>query len=409
MQGRASMLCSMQFPSPFKKPLPDPYDAGEREQQKSILSFLRMRGVSSSTEIVQGTGLSRSTVIRIADTLCNKGLVINLGMTTFGEKKTGGKPPFRYEFNSSSSWLVSASIKHGSLDLAITDGFSRIRTYEHEDLVPDEALESIAGRITRFVDIAKQTHPFRRTEPLGLTIATQGLVDPTTGIVREVIRFPSWGYNAPVAGIITSRLERDMPVRVESILRMATLAELRKGRGKGLSSMVHVYAGPEGLGAGIVSNGMILSGTNGMAGEIGHMVINPQETEPCGCGRKGCFEQQVDPARFVARNGIRDLHGFFKSYRDGVPEAVSKMDDVAKWMAIGLLNVRLMIDPAIITLAGIYREASDRFIDHIYKEASRYGLNELGPCPKILFSETGESGALVGSSLRLIEEYLQLD
>lgn len=88
------------------------------------------------------------------------------------------------------------------------------------------------------------------------------------------------------------------PVRIGNDARVAALGEATYGAGKGAGSMLMVTLGT-GVGGGVVLDGKILMGTSGVAGEIGHMTIDPYETEHCGCGKKGCLEQYASATGMV--------------------------------------------------------------------------------------------------------------
>ena len=88
------------------------------------------------------------------------------------------------------------------------------------------------------------------------------------------------------------------PVFIGNDARVAALGEAAFGAGNGAESMLMVTLGT-GVGGGVVLNGKILMGTSGVAGEIGHMTIDPYETECCGCGKKGCLEQYASATGMV--------------------------------------------------------------------------------------------------------------
>ena len=88
------------------------------------------------------------------------------------------------------------------------------------------------------------------------------------------------------------------PVRIGNDARVAALGEAAFGAGRGAESMLLVTLGT-GVGGGVVLNGKILMGSSGVAGEIGHMTIDPYETETCGCGKKGCLEQYASATGMV--------------------------------------------------------------------------------------------------------------
>ena len=120
------------------------------------------------------------------------------------------------------------------------------------------------------------------------------------------------------------------PVRIGNDARVAALGEAAYGAGQDAESMLMVTLGT-GVGGGVVLDGKILMGMSGVAGEIGHMTIDPYETETCGCGKKGCLEQYAS-----ATGMVRAAERFLKEKNmDSVlrqKEAVSAKDlwDAAK-------------------------------------------------------------------------------
>ena len=92
------------------------------------------------------------------------------------------------------------------------------------------------------------------------------------------------------------------PVRAANDANAAALGECWKGGGQGYESIVLATLGT-GVGGGIVINGNIVYGAHGAGGEIGHMVLNREETEPCGCGKYGCVEQYCSATGIVFWGG----------------------------------------------------------------------------------------------------------
>ena len=89
-----------------------------------------------------------------------------------------------------------------------------------------------------------------------------------------------------------------LPVKVGNDANMAALGEMWQGGGKGYTNIIMVTLGT-GVGGGIIIDGKMLSGVNGAGGEIGHIQVNDNETEVCGCGRKGCLEQYTSATGIV--------------------------------------------------------------------------------------------------------------
>ncbi|MBR2529633.1 MAG: ROK family protein, partial [Lachnospiraceae bacterium] len=133
-----------------------------------------------------------------------------------------------------------------------------------------------------------------RTDVAGIGISVPGPVDDN-GIVHKCVNL-GWGVFD-----IDEEMKKytGVPVFAGNDANAAALGEVWRGGGKGYNNAVVVTLGT-GVGCGIIVNGKILSGSSGAGGEIGHILVNREETEKCGCGNKGCLEQYAS-ATGIAR------------------------------------------------------------------------------------------------------------
>jgi len=141
---------------------------------------------------------------------------------------------------------------------------------------------------------------------LGTGIGFPGIIDLQTGLLRKAANFPGW-ENYPVRVEIERRLgcqESRTRVAIENDARVAALGEQWRGAARGVENMAVLTLGT-GIGGGIVLGGKIWHCMNGMAGEFGHVTIEP-EGRPCGCGNRGCSEQYASASAIVrmAREAI---------------------------------------------------------------------------------------------------------
>ena len=120
---------------------------------------------------------------------------------------------------------------------------------------------------------------------VGVGIGVPGPVT-ATGIVKGCVNL-GWG-DVPVEEILKDKT--GFPAKAGNDANVAALGELWQGGGKGFENLVMVTLGT-GVGGGIVLDGQIVTGSHGAAGELGHMPVVYDETETCGCGKKGCLEQ----------------------------------------------------------------------------------------------------------------------
>jgi glucokinase len=200
--------------------------------------------------------------------------------------------------------------------------------------------------------------------PVGVAVA--GLVDHD-GVVRFAANLPGVldvGYAAPL------RARLPGPVVVDNDANAAAHAELRLGVARDARHAVLVTLGT-GIGSAVVVDGAVLRGRAGLAGEAGHMVVDPSGP-PCPCGRRGCWERFASGAgllrlardaadagrlpQVVARVGgdpteVRAEH-VTEAALAGDAAAVAVIDELAWWVALGLANLVDLLDSELIVIGG---------------------------------------------------------
>jgi glucokinase len=136
-------------------------------------------------------------------------------------------------------------------------------------------------------------------EFLGAGIGVPGLIDLQTGMMRKAVNLPGW-ENYPARAEIERRLGLPMNgarVVLENDARVAALGEQWLGAARGVPNMAMLTLGT-GIGGGIVLGGKIWHGMNGMAGEFGHVTVEP-EGYPCACGSRGCSERYASASALL--------------------------------------------------------------------------------------------------------------
>jgi glucokinase len=141
---------------------------------------------------------------------------------------------------------------------------------------------------------------------LGTGLGLPGIIDLEAGMMRKAANLPGW-ENYPARTEIERRLglpKDGVRVVLENDARVAAFGEQWLGAARGVANMAVLTLGT-GIGGGIVLGGKIWHGLNGMAGEFGHVTIEP-EGHPCGCGSRGCSEQYASASALVrmAREAI---------------------------------------------------------------------------------------------------------
>lgn len=163
---------------------------------------------------------------------------------------------------------------------------------------------------------------------------------------------------------------------------VAALGEQWRGSGKGFMNMVLVTLGT-GVGGGVIHNGKIVAGSGGAGGEIGHLPVNLNEEEVCGCGKRGCLEQYASATGIVRlanqavkrstipsklRNGNSiSAKLVFDLAKQGDALALEVVDEACRYLGIALAGVAQVVDPEAFVIGGGVSKAGDILITHIKK------------------------------------------
>jgi len=257
-----------------------------------------------------------------------------------------------------------------------------------------QILPDIAAAILGYLEEKK----IARESIIGIGIGVPGPVDDN-GVVNKCVNL-GWGvFNIHAQlGQLTG-----LPVRAGNDATVAALGECWKGGGQGCRNMVLATLGT-GVGGGIVIGGQVLHGTHGAGGEIGHMVLNRDETEQCNCGKYGCAEQYCSATgivrvakRYLASSDVPSClrsikpltcKDVFDAGKAGDEAALAILEQVYAYMGEFLANVCNVVDPEVVVLGGGVSKAGqpllegtkryfDRFVFHGAKHVS-FRLASLG-------------------------------
>jgi glucokinase len=204
--------------------------------------------------------------------------------------------------------------------------------------------------------------------PAAIGMGVPGLVDVANGITKFLPNMSGHWRDVPAAKILSQAV--GCPVYLLNDVRMATLGELKYGRGRDVDSMAFFALGT-GVGGGIVIDGKLRLGSVGAAGELGHLTLLP-DGPLCGCGNRGCLEALASgpalrgeairlmlsghsPRLFEMVNGDvgkvtpREIGAAARAGDTGAKEAI---DHVAHWLGIAVVNVVITLHPQLIVLGG---------------------------------------------------------
>lgn len=271
---------------------------------------------------------------------------------------------------------------------------------------PEATVDQVAAVIAQLGEQA-------RGLPVGVGVAGFVAADRST-----VLRAPNLDWrNAPFGADLTERL--GVPVVVENDANAAAWAEARFGAGRGLRSSVMVTVGT-GIGGGIVADGALQRGGNGMAGEIGHLPL-VVDGKACPCGQQGCWEQYasgtalVRLARYLVESGapaasaLREACGGVAADLTGpmVTAAAAAGDlaalhligEIGEWLGRGLAALAAVLDPECFVIGGGLVAAGDLLLEPARESfARRVPAGRERPAIPIRPATLGNEAGIVGAA-----------
>ena len=209
---------------------------------------------------------------------------------------------------------------------------------------------------------------------VGVGVGAPGPVD-SEGVIYKAANL-GWGVFS-----IKETLENilKLPVMAGNDANVAALGEMWKGGGQGYKDLVVVTLGT-GVGGGIIVNGKMLTGANGAGGEIGHIHVEDDEQETCGCGNRGCLEQ-YSSATGVTRLAKRKLEkttqdsvlrtttlsakSVFDAVKAKDPVAMEIAEQFGQYLGEGLAAIACVTNPEAFVIGGGVSKAGSVLIDYI--------------------------------------------
>ena len=236
---------------------------------------------------------------------------------------------------------------------------------------------SILEDVARAVDTKLAQESISKDEVQGIGIGVPGPVK-TDGTVNKCVNL-GWGVIN-----VAEQLQglSGLSVKVGNDANVAALGEMWQGGGKGHRDVVMVTLGT-GVGGGIIIDGKMVAGATGAGGEIGHIMVNEDEIELCGCGKCGCLEQYAS-ATGIVRMAKRKLaitteetslkalaevtaKDIFDAAKEGDVVALELVDELGRILGTALANIACVVNPEIFVIGGGVSKAGNILIDNVKK------------------------------------------
>jgi predicted NBD/HSP70 family sugar kinase len=344
----------------------------------AVFTAVLTEGPLSRVSLARRLGLSSAAVTKAARPLIDMGYLHELAAT----ERTGpgaGRPASPLAVRADREFFVGVKITADELIGVVCDLCADVRATAHRPLT-DPDVEAVLTELGRLVDeLLDGPGDYRsRTRRLGLAVA--GDVDRTTGLVRYS-PFLHW-HNVP----LSQRAARitGLAVTVENDVKALTAAEHWFGEGVGAESFALVTVGT-GIGCGLVVNGRLVSGSHGVAGEIGHISVDATGPD-CHCGGRGCVEAIAGTDAIVRqardRSGRPELtiDDAVALARGGDERVGAVFARAGSAIGSGIAAVANLVGPARIVVSGEGLVAYDLFEAHIRAGFERQAFGAAADC-----------------------------
>jgi glucokinase-like ROK family protein len=381
----------------------------------AVLDEVRLGHSQSRSDLVAHTGLSRSVVAQRVAELLERGLVVE------GDPgpSTGGRPPRQLTFRADAGHVLVADLGATSIDVAVTTLDGRILGHHDEPASiadgPDVALDRVEELFGQLLATTRGL-PGRIW---GIGIGVPGPVEYRTGRPISPPIMPGWdGY--PVRERLANRY--DAPVWVDNDVNVLALGEWRSGIAAGSDNVVVVKVGT-GIGAGIIVDGRLHRGSQGSAGDVGHIQVSEDRDVVCRCGNIGCLEALAGGAAIARdgeaaaregrslrlrealdRRGTVTAEDVARAASFGDPVAVELLQAAGRRIGAMLAGVVNFFNPSLVVIGGGVAQSGDVLLAAIREAVYARSLPLATRDLLIRRSSLGGLAGVIGASSMVVDQ-----
>jgi predicted NBD/HSP70 family sugar kinase len=370
-----------------------------------LFDLLRDGRPWTRAQLAEATGLARSTVATRIDTLTRLGLIAPFG----GARSTGGRPPALFALNRSARLVVGVDIGATHVRAALTDLDGAILGEVDARIAVTEGPEVVLGWVVESVRdlVARTDRPLSDLGAIG--IGLPGPVEHSTGRPINPPIMPGWDrYDVP------GHLQEvyPVPVLVDNDVNIMALGERRQHL-RDVDDLVLIKVAT-GIGAGIVTGGVLQRGAQGTAGDLGHVRVPGADEVVCRCGNTGCLEAvAAGPALAAA---VRQLGeeaetggDVVELVRAGSQPAMAVVRQAGRDIGEVVATMVNLINPSVVVIGGQVAGAGEHLLAGIRESVYQRSLPLATEHLRIVTSRAGGEAAVLGASALAIEHVLSPD
>ena len=361
-----------------------------------VIDVLRQRGAVSRAQIARQAGLSRTTVGSLVADLIADGFVTE-GATQDGPRgPEGGRPGVLVALDRSAGALVGIDFGHRHLRVAVADLAYEVMAERFVALEVDhaglEGLDAAAGLVGELLEEAG-------VDPTRVLAGGMGLPAPVerpSGLVRSRKILPSLD-DIDAAAAMRERL--GYPVHLDNDANVGALGEATFGAGAGAEVMAYLRMS-DGIGCGLVFGGRPFRGARGFAGEIGHVLVDP-DGPICRCGNRGCLETFAAPPVIVEllerSHGPLTVPAMLELAAAGDAGARRALQDAGRVVGQATAAMCNSLNPDVVVVGGDLSPAGELLLEPMREAVRRFAIPAAAQSVRVVAGVLGERAEVLGA------------
>lgn len=367
-----------------------------------VLKLLCKEGVCSRAQLAKLSQLKQATITNMMNDFINCGLVKEVGFLT-GDR---GRRSIGVSINNEDFGVLAVRIARKNYSVGIFDLSGNSVIVNRRSIPPQQAPANTIEKIIR--DGNRLIAQCEKRRIIAVGVALPGPYSTKTGRIEIMTGVLGWN-KIPVKELFEEHFR--LPVFIEQDANAAALAQYWNSSENLQNQMLVYIAIGQGVGAGIINNGEILRGTEGIAGEIGHTCVN-FNGPPCACGNRGCLENYCSSIAFstMVNEALKpkeslsfsDIVLLMKSGNETVKEEFLKTCDI---LSIGVVNIINSFNPSIVVLGDEMSHIAPKLmLTRVTENVKEHLLPEIYKGTKISLSLTGRDSMVHGAAIVAIAE-----
>jgi predicted NBD/HSP70 family sugar kinase len=367
-----------------------------------VLEALSQNRSLSRAELVQQTGLARASVGSVIFDLIRAGLVEETADEAAPAIRTG-RPPQLLSLVPTAAYALGVDVGHDHVRAVLTNLIGNPCWDHSQRLAVDHDPERALGTATELIRQAIGESGVAREKILGAGFGIACPVDASSGDLAAEGIMPGWVGIRP-ADELAERT--GFAVRIINDANAGVLAEQRFGAARESADVVYLRLS-SGIGAGVICGGRMLTGSNGVAGELGHVTVEPGGAV-CRCGNRGCLETVASPealAALLARSWGRpvsdtDLAGLL---RDGDRGTLRAVEDAGDAVGRVLAPAVQLLNPELIVIGGDLASVGEALFEPMRRALARGTMSSHTRRLRIVPSALGDSAGVLGAAALILD------